>query len=314
MGARALREAPEFARVRAFLNFEAVGTNGPPRLFQAGPGNSWLTAAWAASAPRPVRIVAVHRDLPPAPERHGLLGARSRPGRPASTSRRPATRSPITPGWTRRRASSRPRSSDWATRRSASSRRSTASTSASDRRVTGRTSTWPGGRRSRTRAAPRASSPRSCSCWDCWPRSSRSWPPAPKSARSGCWSPARGRCSARACCSARSARAARCCRPARRCSQPWYAQANVFLVFLVSVACGAVWLVVLLGTGAAGDGRSVRPSVVRVGADAAGLGGAARVPAADGARRRLPVRVPAARGRRPRAGAADPIGWPRAAG
>ncbi len=53
MGARALREAPEFARVRAFLNFEAVGTNGPPRLFQAGPGNPWLTAAWASSAPRP---------------------------------------------------------------------------------------------------------------------------------------------------------------------------------------------------------------------------------------------------------------------
>jgi hypothetical protein len=53
MGARALREAPEFVRVRAFLNFEAVGTNGPPRLFQAGPGNSWLTSAWAASAPRP---------------------------------------------------------------------------------------------------------------------------------------------------------------------------------------------------------------------------------------------------------------------
>jgi hypothetical protein len=53
MGARVLRSAPEFASVRAFLNFEAVGTNGPARLFQAGPGNSWLAAAWAASTPFP---------------------------------------------------------------------------------------------------------------------------------------------------------------------------------------------------------------------------------------------------------------------
>jgi hypothetical protein len=67
MGARALREAPEFARVRAFLNFEAVGTNGPPRLFQVGPGNSWLTAAWAASAPRPSGsslFTEIYRRLP----------------------------------------------------------------------------------------------------------------------------------------------------------------------------------------------------------------------------------------------------------
>ncbi len=67
MGARALRDAPEFARVRAFLNFEAVGTNGPPRLFQAGPGNSWLTAAWAASAPRPSGsslFTEIYRRLP----------------------------------------------------------------------------------------------------------------------------------------------------------------------------------------------------------------------------------------------------------
>ena len=67
MGARALREAPEFARVRAFLNFEAVGTNGPPRLFQAGPGNAWLTAAWAASAPRPSGsslFTEIYRRLP----------------------------------------------------------------------------------------------------------------------------------------------------------------------------------------------------------------------------------------------------------
>ena len=67
MGARALRESTEFSRVRAFLNFEAVGTNGPPRLFQAGPGNSWLAAAWAASAPRPSGsslFTEIYRRLP----------------------------------------------------------------------------------------------------------------------------------------------------------------------------------------------------------------------------------------------------------
>jgi hypothetical protein len=67
MGARALREAPEFSRVRAFLNFEAIGTNGPARLFQAGPGNSWLTAVWAASAPFPAGssvFTEVYRRLP----------------------------------------------------------------------------------------------------------------------------------------------------------------------------------------------------------------------------------------------------------
>ncbi len=53
MGARVLAKAPEFGAVRAFVNFEAVGTKGPARLFQAGPGNSWLAAAWAKSAPFP---------------------------------------------------------------------------------------------------------------------------------------------------------------------------------------------------------------------------------------------------------------------
>ena len=53
MGARALAQAPEFGTVGAYLNFEAVGTSGPARLFQAGPGNSWLAARWAASTPFP---------------------------------------------------------------------------------------------------------------------------------------------------------------------------------------------------------------------------------------------------------------------
>ncbi len=67
MGARALKRAPEFAAVRAFLNFEAVGTSGPARLFQAGPGNSWLAAAWAASARSPSGsslFAEIYRRLP----------------------------------------------------------------------------------------------------------------------------------------------------------------------------------------------------------------------------------------------------------
>jgi hypothetical protein len=67
MGARALRTTPEFAAVRAYLNFEAVGTSGPPRLFQAGPGNSWLTAVWARSAPFPSGsslLTEIYRRLP----------------------------------------------------------------------------------------------------------------------------------------------------------------------------------------------------------------------------------------------------------
>jgi len=67
MGARALRQAPEFATVRAYLNFEAVGTSGPARLFQSGPGNSWLPAAWARAAPYPSgssMLTEIYRRLP----------------------------------------------------------------------------------------------------------------------------------------------------------------------------------------------------------------------------------------------------------
>lgn len=67
MGARALKSAPEMATVRAFLNFEAVGTTGPARLFQAGPGNVWLPGAWAASAPLPSGsslMTEIYRRLP----------------------------------------------------------------------------------------------------------------------------------------------------------------------------------------------------------------------------------------------------------
>jgi hypothetical protein len=67
MGARALQHTPEFETVRTFLNFEAVGTSGPARLFQAGPGNSWLAAQWAASTPFPSGsslFTEVYRRLP----------------------------------------------------------------------------------------------------------------------------------------------------------------------------------------------------------------------------------------------------------
>jgi hypothetical protein len=67
MGARALRDAPEFAAVRAYLNFEAVGTNGPARLFQTGPGNSWLAGAWARAVPHPSGtslLTEIYRRLP----------------------------------------------------------------------------------------------------------------------------------------------------------------------------------------------------------------------------------------------------------
>jgi hypothetical protein len=67
MGARALVGTPEYGAVRAFLNFEAVGTSGPARLFQAGPGNGWLAAAWARSAPFPAGsslLTEIYRHLP----------------------------------------------------------------------------------------------------------------------------------------------------------------------------------------------------------------------------------------------------------
>ncbi|MFB3854623.1 MAG: M28 family peptidase [Vicinamibacterales bacterium] len=53
MGAAALVTDPVFQAVRAYLNFEAVGTTGPPMLFETGPGNSWIVEAWARSVPHP---------------------------------------------------------------------------------------------------------------------------------------------------------------------------------------------------------------------------------------------------------------------
>lgn len=54
MGAAALiGERDVTDRLRAYLNVEAIGSDGVPVLFETGPGNGWLTTAWARSAPHP---------------------------------------------------------------------------------------------------------------------------------------------------------------------------------------------------------------------------------------------------------------------
>lgn len=40
-------------RIAAYMNIEATGTSGPAFLFETGPGNRWLTSAWARYAPFP---------------------------------------------------------------------------------------------------------------------------------------------------------------------------------------------------------------------------------------------------------------------
>ena len=54
MGAAALvGERDVTDRLRAYLNVESIGSGGVPVLFETGPGNGWLTAAWARNAPHP---------------------------------------------------------------------------------------------------------------------------------------------------------------------------------------------------------------------------------------------------------------------
>ncbi|CAN5768942.1 hypothetical protein BH18ACI5_BH18ACI5_22270 [soil metagenome] len=54
MGAAALMTDREVRdRLQAYINLESTGSSGPAMLFQTGPGNSWLTAPWARSAPHP---------------------------------------------------------------------------------------------------------------------------------------------------------------------------------------------------------------------------------------------------------------------
>ena len=54
MGAAALAtERAVIDRVHTYLNLESIGSSGPAHLFETGPGNDWLTARWARSAPHP---------------------------------------------------------------------------------------------------------------------------------------------------------------------------------------------------------------------------------------------------------------------
>ena len=53
LGSHAFLRHPWAADVRAFVNLESAGTDGKAILFQAGPGNAWLTRRYAASVPHP---------------------------------------------------------------------------------------------------------------------------------------------------------------------------------------------------------------------------------------------------------------------
>jgi Peptidase family M28 len=41
------------SNLKAYINVEAAGSDGAAVLFQTGPGNGWLTSAWARRAPHP---------------------------------------------------------------------------------------------------------------------------------------------------------------------------------------------------------------------------------------------------------------------
>lgn len=54
-------------RIAAYINIEASGTSGPAMLFETGPGNPWLTSAWARFAPFPRGgsfAIEIYRRLP----------------------------------------------------------------------------------------------------------------------------------------------------------------------------------------------------------------------------------------------------------
>jgi hypothetical protein len=67
MGAAALVRDPVIRQVRAYLNFESVGSAGPSLLFETGPGNPWLVDVWARFAPSPAGAsyaTEIYRRLP----------------------------------------------------------------------------------------------------------------------------------------------------------------------------------------------------------------------------------------------------------
>ena len=54
MGAAGLVTDREvMSRLNAYINVESIGSRGTAMLFQAGPGNRWITGAWARRAPHP---------------------------------------------------------------------------------------------------------------------------------------------------------------------------------------------------------------------------------------------------------------------
>ena len=68
MGAAALITDREVtSRLQAYVNIEAIGSAGPPMLFETGPGNGWLVGPWARHAPSPRGAsfgIEIYRRLP----------------------------------------------------------------------------------------------------------------------------------------------------------------------------------------------------------------------------------------------------------
>ncbi|MBX6331382.1 MAG: M28 family metallopeptidase, partial [Gemmatimonadaceae bacterium] len=57
VGAHGFTRHPWIHDVRAFVNLESAGTSGKAILFQTGPGNAWLTDAYARAVPYPYGTV-----------------------------------------------------------------------------------------------------------------------------------------------------------------------------------------------------------------------------------------------------------------
>ena len=68
MGAAALMTDRDVTnRLKAYINFESIGSGGTPMLFEVGPGNGWLLRPWARSAPNPRGgsfITEIYKRLP----------------------------------------------------------------------------------------------------------------------------------------------------------------------------------------------------------------------------------------------------------
>jgi hypothetical protein len=68
MGAAALITDREVtSRLQAYVNLEAIGSAGPPMLFETGPGNGWLVGPWVRHAPNPRGAsfgIEIYRRLP----------------------------------------------------------------------------------------------------------------------------------------------------------------------------------------------------------------------------------------------------------